>query len=157
MEVNGLPLHPLIVHVVVVFAPLTALGALAYALVPRWRWWVRWPFVACAVIAAGSAVLAVQSGHALLNARPYLRPLVQTHMHRGRLLELLLLAFLVPTALGAWLLGGPSALASGGGARETRTGLVSIGLQVLLVVGAVAVLVMVVLTGDSGARAIWGK
>ncbi len=34
MEFNGLPLHPLIVHVVVVFAPLCALAGLLYALVP---------------------------------------------------------------------------------------------------------------------------
>ena len=34
MELNGLPLHPLIIHVVVVFAPLAALGGILYALVP---------------------------------------------------------------------------------------------------------------------------
>ena len=47
-------------------------------------------------------------------------------------------------------------LASGGGAREGRTGVVAVDLQVLLVAGAVAVLVCVFLTGDSGARALWG-
>ena len=31
MEINGLPLHPLVVHAAVVFGPLAALAALAYA------------------------------------------------------------------------------------------------------------------------------
>ena len=158
MSFNGLPLHPLIIHVVVVFAPLAALSGIAYAVVPRWRWWLRWPFVACAVIAAVSGVLAAQSGYSLMHARNLQQlATVQTHRHRGSLLRWLLLAFLVPTALGAWLLGGTSALASGGGAREGRNGVVAIGLQVLIVVASVAVLVLVFLTGDSGARTIWGQ
>ena len=65
MEFNGLPLHPVIVHVVVVFAPLAGVGGLLYAAVPSWRWLLRWPLVACAVIAAAAGVLAVQSGHDL--------------------------------------------------------------------------------------------
>jgi uncharacterized membrane protein len=157
MTFNGLPLHPLIVHVVVVFAPLAGIGAIVYAVMPRWRWWLRWPLVAAAVISAVAGVIAVQSGHSLLNSRPDLRPLVQTHQHRGKLLELVMIAFLVPVGLSAWLLGGPSALVSGGGARQPVARVVGIGLQVLLLVGAVAVLVMVFLTGDSGARAIWGQ
>src|SRR4051794_32821792 len=62
MEFNGLPLHPLIVHVVVVFAPLASLGGILYAAVPRWRWWLRWPLVAAAALAAAAAILAVRSG-----------------------------------------------------------------------------------------------
>ncbi|MGA8248602.1 MAG: hypothetical protein WB797_16970, partial [Nocardioides sp.] len=62
MTFNGLPLHPLIVHVVVVFAPLAGLGGILYAVTPRWRWWLRWPFVASAVIAAAAGVVAVRSG-----------------------------------------------------------------------------------------------
>ena len=35
MEINGLPLHPLAVHAAVVFGPLAALLALAYAVLLR--------------------------------------------------------------------------------------------------------------------------
>jgi uncharacterized membrane protein len=158
MTFNGLPLHPLIVHVVVVFAPLTALAALGYALVPRWRWWLRWPFVACAVIAAGAAVLAVQSGLSLESQRHLQSlPELATHRHRGRILRWILLAFLVPTAFSAWLLGGPSALASGAGAREERSRVLSWGLGTVLVLGALVVMVSVFLTGDSGSRTLWGS
>jgi hypothetical protein len=157
MELNGLPLHPLIVHVVVVFAPLAAMAGILYAVVPRWRWWLRWPFVVVAVIAAVAGVLAVRSGHTLENDRQLAQlASVRTHAHRGDILRWLLLAYLVPTGLAAWLLGGPSAAATGWGAREGRTGVVAIVVQVVLVVGAVTVLVSVFLTGDSGARAVWG-
>ena len=157
MEFNGLPLHPLIVHVVVVFAPLAALGGILYAVVPRWRWWLRWPLVATALIAAAAGVIAVRSGLQLETQRNLQAlPELAIHAHRGRILRWVLLAFLAVAALGAWQLGGPSALASGAGGREGRSGAVAITLQVLLVAGAIAVLVCVFLTGDSGARTLWG-
>jgi hypothetical protein len=155
MEFNGLPLHPLIVHVVVVFAPLAAVAGILYAVMPRWRWWLRWPLVATAVISAIAAVIAVKSGLVLENQR-HLQAIVATHMHRGRILRWMLIAYLVPTGLGAWFLGGTSPVTSGWGARGGRSGVVGISLQVLLVVLAILVLIWVFLTGDSGARAIWG-
>jgi hypothetical protein len=157
MEFNGLPLHPLIVHVVVVFAPLAGVGGLLYAAVPRWRWWLRWPLVACAVIAAGAGIIAVQSGQSLENQRHLQTlPELATHAARGRFLRWVMLAFLVPTALAAWQLGGPSPVAAEGASREGRTGVVAWAIQLLLVAGAVTVLVCVFLTGDSGARSVWG-
>jgi hypothetical protein len=158
MEFNGLPLHPLVVHVVVVFAPLAGVGGILYAAVPRWRWWLRWPFVASTVIAAAGAIIAVQSGLSLENQRHLQSlPELATHAHRGRILRWVLIAFLVPTALGAWFLGGPSPVVSGAGARAGRTGVTAWALQALLVIGALAVLVCVFLTGDSGARTVWGS
>jgi hypothetical protein len=157
MEFHGLPLHPLIVHVVVVFAPLAAVAGILYAVVPQWRWWLRWPLVMTALVSAVAGVIAVRSGLQLETQRHLQTlPELAVHAHRGRILRWILLAFLVPVALAAWLLGGPSALASGAGARTGRTGAVAVGLQVLLVAGSVAVLVSCFLTGDAGARAVWG-
>jgi hypothetical protein len=155
MTFNGLPLHPLIVHVVVVFAPLAGVGGILYAVRPAWRWWLRWPLVACAVIAAGAGLLAAQSGYSLERAGHY-QAIIATHKHRGSILRWMLLAFLVPTGLAAWVLGGPSAVTSGWGAREGRSGAVAMGLQVLLVAASLLLLYWVFLTGDSGARAAWG-
>ncbi|MDX6360954.1 MAG: hypothetical protein QOH37_4008 [Nocardioidaceae bacterium] len=157
MTFNGLPLHPLIVHVVVVFAPLAGVGGILYAVKPGWRWWLRWPFVASAVIAAGTGVLAAQSGYSLEHMR-HLEQLasVRTHQHRGSILRWLMLAFLVPTGLSAWFLGGGSPVTSGWGSREGRTGAVAVAVQVLVVVSSLFLLYWVFLTGDSGARAIWG-
>jgi hypothetical protein len=159
MEFNGLPLHPLIIHVVVVFAPLAGIGGILYAAVPRWRWWLRWPLVACALVAAVAGILAVRSGEDL-EAQRHLQtlPELATHSARGRFLRWVLLAFLVPTALSAWLLGGPTPVASGKGGQETRGGaLVGIGLAAILLVGSLVVLYCVFITGDSGARSVWGS
>jgi hypothetical protein len=155
MEINGLPLHPLVVHAVVVLGPLAALTGLAYAFVPRWRWLLRWPLVALALVTAVTAFLATTSGDALLDAQPGLEQLVEDHEEWGELLRNASFAYLAAVALGAWSLGGPSALASGGGARDTNP-VVGMVATVLIAVGAVALLVLVFLAGDSGAQAVWG-
>jgi uncharacterized membrane protein len=158
MDFNGLPVHPLIVHVVVVFAPLAGVAGILYAAVPKWRWWLRWPLVASAVIAAAAGIIAVQSGHDLESERHLQSlPELAIHEHRGEILRWLLLAFLAPTALGAWLLGGPTPLASGAGGRATPSKAVGLAVAGLLVVGAVAVLISVFMTGDAGARSVWGS
>lgn len=156
MEIGGLPLHPLVVHAAVVFTPLAVLAAVVFALWPRHRWLTRWPTVALTVAAAGSVVVARQSGLALVDERPELARLVADHQERANVLVPLVLGLLVVVAVGAWSLGGPSALASGAGGRESRVAALDKVLPALLVVVAVAVLVMVVLTGDSGSRAVWG-
>lgn len=153
MELNGVPLHPLVVHAVVVLGPLAALTGLAYAAVPRWRWLLRWPLVVLALVAAAASILATQSGEALLDQRPELEPLVEDHEEYGELVRNVALGYALVSALAAWALGGVSALASGRGARETRLG---VPVAVLLVLSALALLVVLFLAGDSGARAVWG-
>ena len=157
LEFNGLPLHPLVVHVVVVFAPLAGIGGILYAAVPKWRWWLRWPLVASAVVAAAAGIVAVQSGQDLETQRHLESlPELATHAARGRFLRWVLLAFLVPTALGAWQLGGPSPVGVDGRTRAGRTGVTAWAIQALLLGGAITVLVCVFLTGDSGSRSVWG-
>ena len=153
MELNGVPLHPLVVHAVVVLGPLAALTGLAYALVPRWRWLLRWPLVVLAVGVAVAAVVAVAAGEDLLSSRPELAPIVAEHEEDGELLRLWAIGYAVVALLAGWALGGASALASGKGARDTRFG---IPVAALLAVGAVGLLVTVYLAGDSGATAVWG-
>ena len=153
MDLNCVPVHPLVVHAVVVLGPLAALAGLLYAFVPRWRWLLRWPLVALAVVTAIAAVVAAQAGEALLELRPELEPLVEEHEERGEMLRTVAVAYAVVALVAAWALGGASALASGRGARETRFG---IPVAAVLAVGAVALLVMLFLAGDSGSRAVWG-
>lgn len=144
MEINGLPLHPLVVHAAVVFGPLGALGALFYVAVPSWRDRVRWPMVALALVATGAIVVAYFSGNNFLDSRPDLKqlPAVDTHKARGQQLF--------------WVTLGFGAVALAAGWFHTRTGAVRAVLNVLLGVAALAVLVLVTLTGDAGARAVWG-
>ena len=143
MEINGLPLHPLVVHAAVVLGPLAALAALGY-LVPRWREPVRWPMVMLAAVATGAIVLAYYSGGDLLDSRPELRdsPQVLDHEELGDQLLWVGLAF--------------GAVALIAGLVHARRGVLRVLFDVLLGLAAVVLVVWVFRTGEAGARAVWG-
>jgi hypothetical protein len=143
MEINGLPLHPLVVHAAVIFGPLAAVAALAF-LVPRWRDRLRWPMVVLSVIATGAIVLAYYSGGDFLDSKPELRtsPQVQTHKELGDQLLWIGLAFGAVAVVTGWV--------------NARSGALRVVLDVLLAVAALVLLVWVFRTGEAGARAVWG-
>lgn len=143
MEINGLPLHPLVVHAAVVFGPLAAVAALA-SLVPRWRDRMRWPMLVLALVATGALVVAYFSGGDFLDSKPELEasPQVQTHEELGEQLLWVSLAFGLVAIVAGWL--------------HSRTGALRVVIDVLLAVTAVALLVWVFRTGEAGARAVWG-
>jgi len=145
MEINGLPLHPLVVHAAVVFGSLAAVAALGYVALPRWRPVLRWPMLGVVLIGVGSVVAAYYSGNSFFNSRPpeiRASPRVLNHQHLARQLFWITLAFGAVAIVAAWL--------------SRRTGAVRVALDVLLAAGAVVVLVWVVRTGEAGARAVWG-
>ena len=63
--VNGLPVHPLVVHAVVVLLPLAALGVVALAVRPSWRGRYGVLVVAVAALATAAIPLATESGESL--------------------------------------------------------------------------------------------
>jgi uncharacterized membrane protein len=146
MHIHGIPLHPLVVHAVVVFVPLGALSAILYALVPRWRWLLRWPTL---VLALGAVVLtrvAVITGTSLKNEKNFtgiLGDRIATHMRWGHRLE-----------WSVWVLPHVMPLAGRDDRVSPRASLVMVA-TVLLPLAAVVVLVLAVVTGDAGARAVW--
>lgn len=137
----GLPLHPLLVHLPVVLLPLAALTILGLVVRPSWR--ARYGIAALGllVLGAGGAVLAKLSGDALAERVG----IPATHENWGTILMIVSLVYLVLG--GGWLL-------------WTRRAEVATGAQNLagVVVAAlsVAVVVLTVLTGHSGATAVWG-
>ena len=146
MEINGLPLHPLVVHAAVVFGPLAALTALAYVVLPAWRDRLRLPMVVLALIGTGAITAAFFTGMNFFNSRPpelQQLEILQTHRTRAIRLFWVTLGFGVLAVLAAWL--------------HTRTGAVRVILNVLLGRAAVAVIALAVLAGDSGSRAVWGQ
>jgi hypothetical protein len=157
MSIAGLPLHPLVVHAAVVFTPLAAALVIAFAVLPKWRWLTRWAATGTTFVALASVYVAKLTGKSLLNERSFLKslPMLQTHQHRANILFLIMIGFMVLTAVGAWTLGGPTALASGRGAWQSKVAVLDKVMPVLLVAGAIAVLVSVTLTGDAGARSVW--
>jgi len=156
MEIDGVPLHPLIVHAAVVFTPLAGLLAIAFAVVPRWRWLSRWPTAVGALAALGSVLLAKLSGESFLDARPELAPAVRVHQDRTDLLMWVVIGFFVIVAAAVWMLGSTTPLPSGRGARDSVASWTDKLLPILVVLSSLAVIVQVVLTGDAGSRAVWG-
>lgn len=145
MEINGLPLHPLVVHAAVVLGSLAPVAAIAYVAVPRRRALLRWPMVGLALLGAASLVAAYYTGRSFLESRPpeiQASPQVLTHEHLARQLFWIALGFGVVAIAAGWL--------------SRRTGAVRVVLDVLLAASALAVLVWVARTGDAGARAVWG-
>jgi len=60
-KIGDMPLHPLVIHVVVVGIPLAVLLAVLFA-IPRTREWARWPLAIVVVGATAATFVARQSG-----------------------------------------------------------------------------------------------
>ena len=154
MEVNGLPLHPLVVHAVVVLVPLGALSAIVFAVMPRWRWLLRWPTLALALGAVVVTRVAVMSGRSLQSDRHFSGPLVDRHVMWGHRLEYAVWVFAVVAVVACWVLPYVVPFAD----RPDRTSpmaSLATAVTVLLPVAAAVVLVVAVITGDAGAQAVW--
>ena len=149
MTVNGLPLHPLVVHAAVVFVPLAGLLALAYP-VPRWRGWLRWPVLLVSILAAVLVWFAATTGSSLehsatVRSGMLASPALARAIHRHEDLAGKLQA-------STWVL---AVLAAGTWWFHPRRGWIRTLLVPLLAVCGAVALVLVVLTGDAGARAVW--
>lgn len=151
--IAGLPVHALVVHAVVVLLPLTVLGAVAIALVPRWSRRFGVLVVLGALAGLVAAYVAVESGEQLATRVGTPEP----HFDIARWLTWFALGlFVVVTAL--WwadrLAGRGDQRLGNRGVAPARSGPTK-ALAVLTVVVALAAMVWTVRTGDSGARAVW--
>lgn len=160
-----MPLHPLVVHAVVMLVPVAVLAGWAHGFLTGWRWLTRWVALGTSVAALAAVVVARQSGHALLESRPFLaeagspvNDLLVQHQDRAFVLLLSMIAFTVLMAVAFWVLPAASGLTTGRLAHGGRDEVWMLRLlQVLAVVIGLFALVSVVLTGDAGARAVWGS
>lgn len=153
----GLPFHPFIVHATVVVLPAMAGLALAYVVLPSWRWLLRWPLALAAVGAPVLTWVTVEAGESLKDRLGIESALIETHQERAELLLYLTLGYGVLALTAAFTLGGPSLLVSGAGSRRGAARPLQVSVGVLLAVAAVLVVVWVVLTGDAGSRAVWAS
>jgi hypothetical protein len=154
MEINGLPLHPLVVHAVVVFVPLGALSAILFAVMPRWRWLLRWPTLGLALGAVVVVRIAVMSGNSLKADRELGGPLLDRHVVWGHRLEYAVWVFAVVAVVACWVLPYVVPLKDRDD-RPSPMASLTTAMTVLLPVAAVVVLVFAVITGDAGAKAVW--
>jgi hypothetical protein len=154
VEVNGLPLHVLLVHFVVVLIPLTAVAAL---LVPIWPAARRRLGIVVPLLALVDLILVpiVTEAGEWLQARVPSTPLIQAHAALGKTLLPWVIALFVFTVLQwAWFFFFDRPDSPRRPSRVVRR-VVLVVLIVLAAVLAVGTIVEVVLIGEAGSRAIW--
>jgi hypothetical protein len=144
----GLPAHPLLLHVPVIFDPLLALASIFFALRagPRRRYGLLW--AAFAVVALAATVLTAGAGEAFMDNRPQVSAVLRDHKEAAETLRLLMFgltaAILVLVALD-W-----SAL------RRRVPAAATTALAALVAVLALGAGFFTVRAGHLGAKAAWG-
>ncbi|NMO02972.1 hypothetical protein HH308_17305 [Gordonia sp. TBRC 11910] len=155
--INGLPAHPLLVHVVVVMIPLAALAAIVSAVWPRARVWLGPTPAILSLIALIFLPLVTSAGESLEHSLGVVPtgPLAD-HVEWGDKVILLVGPLFGLTALW-WLLTSDrvSALRGrylGDGAAKWVRSAVAV-LTVIVALGSLAITIRV---GDLGAQSVWG-
>jgi hypothetical protein len=146
---GGIPLHPLVVHAVVVLLPLAALGVIAIALIPSWRSRFGVLVVAAAAVSTGLVPVATSTGEQLEESVSESAQL-ETHAELGDGVIFGALPLLVLSVALWWF-----------GRRAQAGSPVPRWLNLLVTIAAVVVavgaIVQMVLVGHSGAKAVWGS
>jgi uncharacterized membrane protein len=149
--VNGLPAHVLLVHFMVVLAPLTALLEIACALWPAARkGQLLWLTLILAVVVTVLTPITSNAGGWLYDLRRNQDPVLREHAERGDTMIYFSLALLV-VAIALVALHFAER-------RGQKTGLVtrSIVAIVVLTVG-VSSMIQIYRIGDAGAQSVWGN
>ncbi len=147
--ISGLPAHILLVHAIVVLAPLTAVLEILCGFWPAARRNLVWLVLALAGITTVLTPIATDAGEWLKDQRPSVSPILQEHAERGDWMIYFSAAMLVVAlALVAlhWL---------EGRSDQPRKALAIAVAVVTLVVG-VSSIVTVVQIGHSGSQSVWG-
>lgn len=149
MEIMGLPLHPLVVHAVVVLVPLSALAGIIISAWTAARKRYGWLTVAFAAAAAASTFVAQEAGEALAATFARKTPAMETHINLGDTLLVWVIILFVGTAV--------VMLAQRMIDQQNPRGRVAlIAGGVVTAISAVVSLVQVVRIGHSGSTAVWG-
>lgn len=157
-EFNGLPLHVLIVHAVVIVVPLAALCALLTAFWPaaRRRLGIVTPLVALAALVL--VPVAVQAGEWLQSRLVNVSPLLGAHTSLGKTMLPWVIALFLATALQwVWYRYIAAEGARFASALPNRRGrlVATIVLDLVVLASAIGAVVTVALIGESGSRAVW--
>lgn len=151
-QVNGLPVHALVLHAAVVFVPLLAVGAIVYALVASWRPKIAWAVVLLAVVAPLCTLVAKLSGQKLYDR------LVANGL-KGKTLTLLNehMGFGTRTFWFSLALGVVTLIVVGLTWRRSSSlpMIAQVGAAIVMIALAALSGYYVYRTGDSGASAVW--
>jgi hypothetical protein len=145
--IDGIPLHPLLVHVPVVFIPIAALLAIVWVVRPAWRSRLTWWVLGSVAIAWLGTLVAASAGESLGSSIRETH-LVEEHEELAEGLEIFVWVLFVSTVL---LLGTDRWGEKLGGTRRAF----AIVATLAVVVGGAGATVMDVLAGHAGAKAAW--
>lgn len=148
-RIAGLPLHPLLVHAAVVLTPLTALAVALAAVWPAARRRLGYAPPLAALLVAGLVPVTVLAGQELADTVGE-TPAIERHEELGLMLIPWTVALLVASVAVTLVDRMPAARRPTALARAAAT-----IVPALAVVAAVGTIVVTVLTGDAGARAVW--
>jgi ABC-type branched-subunit amino acid transport system permease subunit len=146
---NGLPAHVLLVHFIVVLAPITAVLAIVCTFWPAARQRLVWLVLALAVITAVLTPLTTDAGEWLAK-RNGRSPLLHTHTELGDTMAYFSIALVAAAALIAFV---HLREARGKSLKPIARWLIA----AVVVIASVATTVQVYRIGDSGAKATWNK
>lgn len=153
--VNGIPVHPLVVHAVVVLLPLAVIGTWAIALVPRWRPRYGPLVVAAALVSVVLIPVATESGEELAHrvGEPEAHEELAESLIWFAILLLVLVVLLVALSI-RQRHAAASQQTEAPGPTPAASRLVT-GVAVVAALAGLATAVQVYRVGDSGAKATW--
>ena len=151
-RIAGLPLHPLLVHAVVVLTPLTALAVALVAVWPAARRRLGWAPPIAALGVAALVPVTVLAGQSLASAVGY-TPAILHHEALGLMLIPWTIALLIASVAVAV---GDRMLPRLRRTRPRMSRILAVAIIAAALVTAAGTVVVTVLTGDAGARAVWG-
>jgi ABC-type branched-subunit amino acid transport system permease subunit len=146
---NGLPAHVLLVHFIVILAPLTAILAIVCAFWPAARHRLVWLVLGLAAVTAVLTPLTTDAGE-WLEKREGRSPLLHAHTELGDTMLYFSIALVAAAALIAFV---HVRDVRGKSVKPVARWLVA----AVVVIASVATAVQVYRIGDSGAKATWGQ
>ena len=146
-SINGLPAHPLLVHIVVIILPLTGAAAILGSIWPRAQRKFTFLTPLAALVGLVAVPITISAGASLASTLDEMPPILVQHMtYASSLLPLTVALFVLTAAQWAYFHFD----------RAPRRPWLTVVLAVLVIAVSVATIVQVVLTGDAGSRAVWG-
>ncbi|HUB54839.1 MAG TPA: DUF2231 domain-containing protein [Mycobacterium sp.] len=148
--ISGLPAHVLLVHALVVLAPLTALLEMLCAVWPAARRRLVWLVLAFAAVTTALTPITTNAGEWLYDRERHHLDILNTHADRGGWMIYFSVAMLVVAVV--------LALVHWRESRSTKPRMTShVVVAILTIAVGVASIVQVVRIGDSGARSVWAN
>ena len=147
--ISGLPAHALLVHAIVVLAPLTALLEILCAFWPAARRRLVWLVVALAAVNLALTPITTEAGEWLYDQKRRHTPIMQEHVERGEWMIYISVALLIVAIALAVM----HYLESRSDKRRT---VATVAVAVIALAVGVSSIVAVYRIGDAGAQSVWG-